>query len=242
MEVGELRPTPGLAELVGEGRGRSSRSLLSAPLPLSLPLPQSPPLCPQFFPTCPRSSPISAQPSFLGPVSLLEPRYPLTQALFTCSLLLLQGPRHLPAPESTWLGHQALPTFRRVYTTSARWPEPGARAWGCPRLWDGSVAGTSDCHGRALRRLLPPRAGTPHHVPGLTWHFFSAAPQGLGRAPPPHLQWTPGTPFGRSVAPHCGTVCTGIFWAVRRGCRATCHGVGRVAAEIKVCFLPSRGV
>lgn len=193
MEVGELRPTPGLAELVGEGRGRSSRSLLSAPLPLSLPLPQSPPLCPQFFPTCPRSSPISAQPSFLGPVSLLEPRYPLTQALFTCSLLLLQGPGHLPAPESTWLGHQALPTFRRVYTTSARWPEPGARAWGCSRLWDGSVAGTSD--GRALPRLLPPRSWDSASRPGAHLALFLCCSSGSGPCSPSPPAVDPRHPF-----------------------------------------------
>lgn len=72
---------------------------------------------------------------------------------------------------------------------------------------------------------LDPMAGTPHHVPGLTRRLFSAAPQGLGIAPHPHLQWATGTPMGDLCRCTAGAVFTGIFWTACCGRQAVCHGV-----------------
>lgn len=86
-----------------------------------------------------------------------------------------------------------------------------------------------------------PVAGTPHHVPGLTRHLFSAAPRGLGPAPHPHLQWTPGTPlWGIRFAALWGCCSLGSsgLCAVDAGPCAMVLGPGRVGAEIKVYFLP----
>lgn len=228
--------------------GRSRHSLLSAPLLPSptLPLPgsQGSPLSAHSssLPARPCSSPISVEPSFLGPVSVLEPRSPLPLVPFPCSPLwfLRQGTSCPPAPGL------ALPTFRRVYATSAAglrrephvglpspsgwlcsqdqwWPTQGhptapaaSIPWLGPHITSRGSLGAFSLLLLRVWALLPiPTCNGPQAPP---WGICAAALRGL-----------------------CSPGSSGLHAVDARPC-ATVFGPGRVGAEIKVCFLPCHAV
>lgn len=162
-------------------------------------------LCPHFLPAClslqlphfcgtflpgPSQCPRALLPSASSPLPLLTPVAPATGHLL---------PPHPPA-----LG-LALPTFRRVYATSAAGLHQ-SRTWGCPRLRDGSVARTSGGQRRAVPQLLLPRScgWDPTSRPGAHSAPFLCCSSGSGHCSPSPPAVGRRHPRGRSVPLHCG--------------------------------------
>lgn len=88
-------------------------------------LPRLPSLGPYFLPVVPEAL-CHCPGTFLpGPSQGPRPCYPSPSSPLHLLAPVVPGPRAPPQPREHLLGHQALPTFRCVYITSAGCPSPG---------------------------------------------------------------------------------------------------------------------